>query len=201
MQKYKLHRKLIIVKCDYCGCDVEKPISEVKRNKKLNRHLFCSRSCSMKFCQLHRTQKMIEYSNSVENKDRLLKLNSKENYNNKHPYHEFSYYLHNCKKRFKECTITLEDIHNQWKKQNGVCPYSGIKLELITYTKNKHNIIFNASLDRIDSSKGYVPDNIQFVSTAINYMKNTMSDSDTKFLCKRISENFYSGRTISSSNK
>ena len=199
MQKYKLNRKLVTVKCDFCGCDVEKPESEVKRNEKLNRHLFCSRSCSMKFCSRHRTEKMIAHSNSIKNKEHLLKINQKDDYYLLYPLKQFSYYLQNCKKRFKECDITLTDLYNQWKKQNGICPYSGIKLVLANYTKNHNNPIYRASIDRIDSSIGYIVNNIQFVSTAINYMKNTMSDSDTKFLCKCISENFFSGRTISSS--
>lgn len=56
------------------------------------------------------------------------------------------------------------------------------------------------SVDRIDSNQGYVPENIQFVSTAINLMKSTMSDLETKFLCKCIAENFFSDRTILSSD-
>lgn len=61
-----------------------------------------------------------------------------------------------------------------------------------------NNPIYTASVDRIDSSKGYIPGNIQFVSTCINYMKNTMSDSDIRLMCKYIAEHFYSEGTISS---
>lgn len=57
---------------------------------------------------------------------------------------------------------------------------------------NHNNPIYTASLDRIDSSKGYEIGNIQFISTAINYMKNTMSHEDTLKLCKIIAEK-YSG--------
>lgn len=35
-------------------------------------------------------------------------------------------------------------------------------------------------------------------STCINYMKNTMSDSDTRLVCKYIAEHFCSEGTISS---
>lgn len=61
-----------------------------------------------------------------------------------------------------------------------------------TDTKNHNNPIYTASLDRIDSSKGYEIGNVQFISTAINYMKNTMSHEDTLKLCKIIAEK-YSG--------
>ena len=39
----------------------------------------------------------------------------------------------------------------------------------------------------IDSSKGYVKGNVQFVSTPINLMKSEMSDLDTKKFLKLIS--------------
>lgn len=199
MLKYKQNRKLTIVKCDFCGIDTEKPLSEVTRNQKLNRHLFCSRSCAMRFNSANRTPAMIAYSKSIKNKEHLLKINPKYHLYEKSPEKRFSYYLRNCRKRFKECSITLEDLQNQWNKQNGICPYSGIKLQIANYTKNHNNHIYTASVDRIDSNLGYIPENIQFVSTAINFMKSTMSDSETKILCKHIAENFFSDRTISSS--
>lgn len=88
---------------------------------------------------------------------------------------------------------------HKWNKQKGICPYSGISLLVPTYKKNHNNPIYSASVDRIDSTKGYIPGNIQFVSTCINYMKNTMSDEETRFMCKCIAEYFYSEGTISSS--
>lgn len=199
MQKYKQFRTLITVICDQCGKEYLKPLSEYKRNRKLGRHSFCSRSCACKFNCCNRTQKMIEYSNSEENKQRLLIYNPTLNLYERDSKKRFSYFLRNCRKRFKECTITLDDLQEQWDKQKGICPYSGISLIIPTYTKNHKNPIYMASVDRVDNSKGYVPGNIQFVSTCINYMKNTMTDEDTKFLCKCIAEHFYSDGTISSS--
>lgn len=198
MLKYKQNRKLITVICDECGVECLKPASEYNRNLKLGRHNFCSRSCACKYNCHHRSQKMIDYSNSEKNKQHLLECNKYYNLYTKEPKKRFSYFLRNCRKRFKECTITLDDLQEQWNKQNGICPYSGIPLIIPTYTKNHNNPIYTASVDRIDSSKGYIPGNIQFVSTCINYLKNTMSDEDTKFVCKCIAEYFYSDRTISS---
>lgn len=198
MKKYKEHRTLITVICDQCGKEHLKPLSEYKRNSELGRHNFCSRSCACKYNCCHRSQKMIDYSNSEENKQHLLEYNKRLSLSIENSERKFSYFLHNCRKRFKECTITLHDLQEQWDKQNGICPYSGIALLIPSYTKHHNNPIFTASVDRIDSSKGYIPGNIQFVSTCINYMKTTMSDEDTKFMCKCIAEHFYSGGTISS---
>lgn len=150
----------------------------------------------MKFLSNNRTQAMKDYSNSEKNKQLLLNLNN--TYYVRYPEKIFSYFLRNCRKRYKECTLTLSDLQAQWDKQNGICPYSGIKLNIPTYKKNHNNPIYTASVDRIDSSEGYIPGNIQFVSTCINYMKNTMSDSDTRLMCKYIAEYFYSEGTISS---
>ena len=196
--KYKQHRKLITLNCDCCGCSYEKPLSEYNRNQKFGRHSFCSRSCAMKFNSMHPTQKMIDYSNSEKNKEHLRKLKPTLHLYDRFPEKKFNYFLRNCRKRYKECTITLQDLKEQWDKQNGICPYSGISLTIPTYKKNHCNPIYNASVDRIDSTKGYIPGNIQFVSTCINYMKNTMSDSDTRLMCKHIAEHFYSEGTISS---
>jgi len=41
-------RKLITCKCDHCQTEFQKPESEYKRNLKLGRENFCTRSCSGK---------------------------------------------------------------------------------------------------------------------------------------------------------
>jgi hypothetical protein len=45
-----------------------------------------------------------------------------------------------------------------------------------------------ASLDRIDSSKGYIEGNIEFVCLAINYAKNGFSKEETQNFIKMIKE-------------
>lgn len=56
----------------------------------------------------------------------------------------------------------------------------------------RHNkdipVASRASLDRIDSTKGYIIGNVQFISTPINYLKNTMTDLETKQYLKLISQ-------------
>ena len=43
-----------------------------------------------------------------------------------------------------------------------------------------------ASLDRIDSSRGYVPENVQWVHKVINRMKGTLSDDEFKSWCRTV---------------
>lgn len=78
--------------------------------------------------------------------------------------------------------ITIDDILILWNSQGGLCSLSGIEL------KNSEDV-FNASLDRIDSSKEYTIDNIQLVLKEVNYMKQSLSQEYFINLCKKISNN------------
>lgn len=48
---------------------------------------------------------------------------------------------------------------------------------------------FNASLDRIDSSLGYIIGNVQWVYKGVNFMKGEMSHDYFIEMCKMITEN------------
>lgn len=180
LKKYCVGRKLVTITCDCCGKEFQKPESEYKRNVRLGRHNFCSRSCSAKVNNKNRVGKPI----SDKQREHLLSICD----NQKDEYSPFRYTLRNIKKRFKEVNIDLEYLKELWEKQEGKCPYTGLSLILPIY-KNLKEIpfIYRASLDRIDSSKGYVKGNVQFVSTPINLMKSEMSDLDTKKFLKLIS--------------
>ena len=104
--------------------------------------------------------------------------------------------MRRIKRRFKDYDITKENLKELWDKQNGICPYSGLKMTL------EFGYMNSASLDRIDSSKGYMKNNIQFVVLPINYLKNSYSDLDVKRFLKSISSytsRFREDETISSS--
>lgn len=83
-------------------------------------------------------------------------------------------------KRGHSWNITKEDIDTQYLKQQGICALSGLEMEL------SKRSIYRPSLDRIDSTKGYTPDNIQFVCSAINMMKNKLDEAVFVALCKSI---------------
>lgn len=189
------NRRLITFTCDNCGHEAQKPLSEYKRNLRLARKNFCCRSCAFKYGkQIHKydtyTDKQIKSQQNIK----------KYCHNKRDEWTPFRYSLRNAKKRFKDVNITLQDLKQVWEDQKGICPYTGLKLELPTYNNHIH-VWKRASLDRIDSSKGYIVGNIQFVSTPMNLMKSTMSDLETKQYLKLISSwtlSFDKDGTISS---
>ena len=73
--------------------------------------------------------------------------------------------------KIKGFNLTLKYINELWNKQEGKCPFLGIKL-IPSNWDHISDPIRTASLDRIDSSKGYVEGNVMFVSMMINYAKN-----------------------------
>lgn len=89
----------------------------------------------------------------------------------------------NAKSRGLSCDITIEDIWELYIKQNKYCNLSGLPIQFKKPT--------TASVDRIDSSKGYTLDNIQLVHKTINIMKMDLPDQDFINLCHKVSEYSY----------
>ena len=85
-----------------------------------------------------------------------------------------------------EITIDEEHLHHLFEKQGGKCAYSGMD---ITLPKKWDDKDYNASVDRIDSGKGYVEGNVQFVHRHINIMKNIYSNDYFIDLCKKVASN------------
>lgn len=92
-------------------------------------------------------------------------------------------------RKIKEITIDVEYIWNLFLKQNRKCIYTNIELTFpITSTSSKQSN-YTASLDRIDSNKGYIKGNVQWVHKKINIMKNIYSHDEFVTLCNLVSEN------------
>lgn len=191
-KKYMQNKKLITFICDNCGKETQKPVSEYNRNVKLGRHNFCSRNCACSF----NNKQSIGKPCSEKQKAHLLSICN----NKKDECYGFRYILRNIKRRFKDTNIDLKYLKNLWDSQSGKCSYTGVQLFLPT-DRNKVNYFCRASLDRIDSSKGYIVGNVQYVALPINYLKNTMSDIEVKRFLKQISSYtscFHEDETISS---
>jgi len=81
--------------------------------------------------------------------------------------------------------IFIEDAWNLFVDQGKKCKLTGWDIELFSESKRKNT----ASLDRIDSSKHYTLDNVQWVHKDINKMKQHYSEEYFTKACKAISEN------------
>ncbi len=183
MEYRKNGRKTSTVICKSCGKSFEKANSEIKRTEAKSANHYCSISCSARDSI---EVKMGDHFKSSENIKYLKKPNG-EWITRSDEFIGFREFIRRAKKRNKLGDLTLEDLKEQWEKQSGICPYTGINLILPSVTK-EYTKINLASLDRIDSNKGYERENIMFVSVAINYMKNTMSEEETVELCKIIAK-------------
>jgi hypothetical protein len=171
---------LVELTCEVCGKVFMRNSGEVTRNKKLGRRVFCSLQCTGKAS--------IGNLPEVRKTDHLPKGKVTDEYS------PFRKYLEVIRQRVKirgeELSITLEDIKQQWEKQNGVCPFTGWKLDIPRTTMWSESPLTprRASLDRIDSSIGYVPGNIRFVSVMANYCKNAFIDKDVFEFCQAVVE-------------
>ena len=84
----------------------------------------------------------------------------------------------------KEWNVDLEYLGNLFDAQKGKCIYTGWDLEATHSKKSK-----TASIDRIDSSKGYIKGNVQWVHKNVNIAKNALSHSEFLNLCQSVSNN------------
>ena len=100
--------------------------------------------------------------------------------------------LAGARKRKLEVSISWDYAQELIEKQNFRCAISNtpIVLKASNNAYNGSTKDNTASLDRIDSSKGYIPGNIQIVHKQVNFMKQSMSHDDFINFCKVISSRF-----------
>lgn len=94
--------------------------------------------------------------------------------------------LHRAKRSEILITVTKEYCRKLYEKQGGRCAITGIQLRFGASVKEFKQGKSTASLDRIDSSKGYIEDNVQWVHKVINSMKSNMSQLDFIQWCQKI---------------
>jgi len=82
-----------------------------------------------------------------------------------------------------EFNITPEYLQELYEA-NPYCALSGLDLTIINSLKNKEQYM---SLDRIDSTKGYIIGNVQWVHKDINMMKGSLTDEYFIKMCELVS--------------
>ncbi len=97
------------------------------------------------------------------------------------PHRLFNSFKYGAALRKLEFDITLEDMLELFKSQNGLCRLTG---EVLTLERRD----CNASLDRIDSSKGYIGGNLQWVLKQVNLAKGRMTTPQFIEMCRKVAE-------------
>ncbi len=91
-------------------------------------------------------------------------------------------------KKQMDFQMTIKDANDLYIAQNKKCALSGIEITLGEMGK-RTKVRFTASLDRIDSQKGYIIGNIQWVHKDINRMKSHYDQNYFISICKQIAQN------------
>jgi hypothetical protein len=98
-----------------------------------------------------------------------------------------------ARKRNIEFAVCGEYLHKLFENQGGLCALTGVPLEAGVRVKRGaagHGHYSRAgktrSLDRIDSSKGYVEGNVQWVHKDINVAKGVLSNDDFVSMCLNV---------------
>jgi hypothetical protein len=166
------------IKCECCGNIFEKLNKEINRSKKKGFAHCCSRSCT---ATLRNQNLPKEYWKKQYKKHPTLK--GHEN-NRRDELSPFRYFINSGRASIKKHQNNLEIdaiyLKELWDRQNGTCPYTGLKMILqgSSSSCDRINSLKKASLDRIDSTKGYIKGNVEFVCMAINLAKNNRTKQE-----------------------
>lgn len=164
--------------CEECTKSFFREKGEYVRSQKLGRKSFCSLSCSCTYGNKKTPR------GNVRN---LIPGNLRDEYT------EFRYFLRKArardkkKGRIKNMNLTLSYLKKLWKEQDGICPFTGVKLNLPKTTSGWNTKEpYNASLDRIDCSVGYVKGNVRFVSYIANVARGDFTDQQLFNFCRAV---------------
>ena len=83
----------------------------------------------------------------------------------------YTYAKRRAKDKNLEFNITVQNVQNEINKAKGICPALGIKIGMSNKRMDPHS----QSLDRINNSYGYTPDNICIISNRANILKRDAS--------------------------
>lgn len=91
--------------------------------------------------------------------------------------------VHHAKERGLLMNISVDEGWSIFIKQNKKCALTGMS---ICFGSKSNKIETTASLDRIDSSKGYIKKNVQWVHKRVNILKGNLPQKDLLKWCNKI---------------
>lgn len=173
--------------CPVCKTPFQKELREIRRRRKdkPDVEFYCSRSCGG--VGANKGRPLSTYADTKAN----LKVGRE--IDEQTPFRWFLARAHFRRKkggRFSTHDLTLDYLVKLWASQAGLCPFTGWALLLPKdssgWPAGKHPR--NASLDRINHTKGYVRGNVRFVSLIANIARGDFADSDVFEFCEAVSK-------------
>jgi hypothetical protein len=155
------------------SCKEAKFLSEFTLNKAAKDGLqYKCRACDLTY----QTKRRKEKAQEIKEYSRNYQKNRREDFD-----YRLQMLLNASKQRAKtknrEHTLTLQDVKDKYPP-DGLCPVFGFSLEF----NSKGFRETSPSIDRIDSSKGYTPENIQIISWKANRLKAYATVEDLEIL-------------------
>jgi hypothetical protein len=99
---------------------------------------------------------------------------------------KWSHIVRMARDRGIEVSLSIGDAWELYSAQGGRCALSGAPIIFTTRRSKEGRSACTASLDRIDSSIGYVPGNVQWLHKVVNIMKNVLSQEEFLLWCEMI---------------
>lgn len=176
--------KTIKLRCANCEKEFEKEIREYKRQIKNGKtRFFCGLSC---VC-IKRNEENPPQGN-IDNFGDNIRILKKDEYT------PFRWFVLRAEYRDRNkgygCNLSVEFLKKLWEQQKGICPFTGWNLILpqgtdVAWLEHHPS---NASLDRIDNSKGYIEGNVRFIAYMANLARQTFTDDQLIGFCKAVTD-------------
>lgn len=177
-------RPMIELRCKMCGSVFSRSKREIERQVRAGRdpsQFFCSRGCSCRWGNGILTSEQRVHRSIAIQKSQPIATAAARDANRKGT---FTYYLnkarhrgHRFPGRWAPSDLTESYLQQVWDAQNGCCAWTQIPM-IMCSSPDRNNGLYAASLDRIDSSKGYVQGNVQFVLQPLNLAKGNRPDTE-----------------------
>ena len=188
---YDTYMKIKKTKIICAECGKEHEIRQGDYNRKIKAgqdKFYCSLKCSGKADYKNNPSKL------EKNKGNISLLKGYEA-NRLDEYSPFKYSLNKARSRSKErgeeTDLTLEYLKEIWEKQNGLCTYTNIIMEMPRSSQDEDikKSPTKLSLDRINPDIGYFKGNVEFVCYCVNVMKNDFTKEEMIDFIKLIIKN------------
>lgn len=133
------------------------------------------------WCKVCIREKMASYHKRVWGKEKLQFSAFKRTKD----VRSYLTYLLGKARRRGHCSITIDDLCRLWESQNGRCAITGWQM---TMRLADGVVATNASIDRINSEKGYILGNVQIVCRSVNIAKHDLTMDEFLKLCRAATE-------------